>query len=92
MNINFSWRMMAIGVLLVALLVAGKIASHYRDKYHQVDKSWQLKWMQRDKDDSDALARRQADERAEEQRRQQAANQAVKDADEGNKRLKADAI
>ncbi|MDX6913350.1 DUF2514 domain-containing protein [Hafnia paralvei] len=92
MNINFSWRMMAIGVLLVALLVAGKIASHYRDKYHQVDKSWQLRWAQRDKDDSDALAQRQASERAEEQRRQQAANQAVKDADEDNKRLKADAI
>lgn len=92
MNINFSWRMMAIGVLLVALVVAGRIASHYRDKYHQVDKSWQLKWAQRNKDDSDALAQRQADERAEEQRRQQAANQAVKDADEDNKRLKADAI
>lgn len=38
MNINFSWRMMTIGVLLVALLAAGKIASHYRDKYHQVEK------------------------------------------------------
>ncbi|WP_367376586.1 lysis protein [Hafnia alvei] len=38
MNINFSWRMMAIGVLLVALVVAGRIANHYRDKYHQVDK------------------------------------------------------
>ena len=92
MNINFSWRMMAIGVLLVALLVAGKIASHYRDKYHQVDKSWQLRWAQRNKADSDALAKRQVGERAEEQRRQQAANQAVKDADEDNKQLKADAI
>ena len=39
MNINFSWRMMAIGVLLVALVVAGKIASHYRDNYHQAEKS-----------------------------------------------------
>ncbi|AMH20068.1 DUF2514 domain-containing protein [Hafnia paralvei] len=92
MNINLSWRMMAIGVLLVALLVAGKIASHYRDKYHQVDKSWQLKWAQHDKADSDALAKRQADERAEEQRRQQAANQAVKDAEKDNKQLKVDAI
>ncbi|TBM26650.1 DUF2514 family protein [Hafnia paralvei] len=92
MNINFSWRMMAIGVLLVALLVAGKIANHYRDKYHQVDKSWQLRWAKRDKADSDVLAQRQASERAEEQRRQQAANQAVKDADEDNKQLKADAI
>lgn len=39
MNINFSWRMMAIGVLLVALLVAGKIASHYRDKYQEQTKA-----------------------------------------------------
>ena len=92
MNINFSWRMMAIGVLLVALVVAGRIADHYRNKYHQVDKSWQLKWAQRDKDDSDALAQRQASERAEEQRRQQAANQAVKDAEKDNEQLKADAI
>ena len=92
MNINFSWRMMAIGVLLVALVVAGRIADHYRNKYHQVDKSWQLKWAQRDKDDSDALAQRQASERAEEQRRLQAANQAVKDAEKDNEQLKADAI
>lgn len=39
MNINFSWRMMAIGVLLMALLVAGKIASHYRDKYQEQTKA-----------------------------------------------------
>ncbi|KKI45225.1 lysis protein [Hafnia alvei] len=38
MNINLSWRMMAIGILLVALVVAGRIANHYRDQYHQVDK------------------------------------------------------
>lgn len=38
MNINLSWRMMTIGILLVALVVAGRIADHYRDKYHQVDK------------------------------------------------------
>ena len=38
MNINFSWRMMAIGLLLVALVAAGKIANHYRDRYHQIDK------------------------------------------------------
>ena len=80
-------------ITMVAALVAlGWTANTYRDKYHQVDKSWQLKWAQRDKADSDALAKRQADERAEEQRRQQAANQAAKDADEDNKRLKADAI
>ena len=30
--------MMAIGLLLVALVVSGRIADHYRDKYHHVDK------------------------------------------------------
>ena len=38
MNINFSWRMMAIGMLLVTLIAVGKLASHYRDKYYQVEK------------------------------------------------------
>lgn len=39
MNINFSWRMMAIGLLLVALVVAGRIANHYRDKYQEQTKA-----------------------------------------------------
>ena len=86
MNIN--WRMIAMVLLLANLFLW---VGHYTG-YRDADKSWQLKWTQRNKDDSDALAKRQADERAEEQRRQQAANQAVKDADEDNKRLKANAI
>ncbi|MGO3014409.1 MAG: DUF2514 family protein, partial [Hafnia alvei] len=64
---------------------------HYTG-YRDADKSWQLKWAQRNKADSDALAKRQVGERAEEQRRQQAANQAVKDAEKDNEQLKADAI
>ncbi|MEG2115389.1 MAG: DUF2514 family protein, partial [Hafnia sp.] len=86
MNINFNWRMMAIVLLLANLSLW---LGHYAG-YRDADKSWQLKWTQRDKDDSDALAQRQADERAEEQRRQQEANQAAKDADKDNKQLKAD--
>lgn len=39
MNINFSWRMMAIGLLLVALVAAGKIANHYRDRYQEQTKA-----------------------------------------------------
>ena len=39
MNINSSWRMMAIALLLVALVAAGKIASHYRDKYQEQTKA-----------------------------------------------------
>ena len=86
MSIN--WRMIAMVLLLANLSLW---AGHYTG-YRDADKSWQLKWTQRDKADSDVLAQRQASERAEEQRRQQAANQAVKDADEDNKRLKVDAI
>lgn len=86
MSIN--WRMIAMVVVLANLSLW---VGHYTG-YRDADKSWQLKWAQRNKADSDALAKRQVDERAEEQRRQQAANQAAKDADEDNKRLKADAI
>ncbi|WP_232096020.1 hypothetical protein [Serratia rubidaea] len=36
MNIPFSWRTMAIGLLLVWVVVAGLISSHYRNNYLQV--------------------------------------------------------
>ena len=78
--------------LTLIALVALSLWGAYSVGYDSADKSWQLKWTQRDKADSDARAQRQADERAEEQRRQQAADQAVKDADEDNKQLKADAL
>ncbi|TBL49895.1 DUF2514 domain-containing protein [Obesumbacterium proteus] len=86
MSIN---RRMIAMVLLLANLSLW--VGHYTG-YRNADKSWQLRWAQRDKEDSDALAQRQADERAEEQRRQQAANQAVKDAEKDNEQLKADAV
>ncbi|MCV9379978.1 DUF2514 domain-containing protein [Hafnia alvei] len=81
------WRPLTL-IALVALSLWGA----YSVGYDSADKSWQLKWAQRDKVDSDALAQRQTDERAEEQRRQQAVNQAAKDADEDNDQLKADAL
>lgn len=34
MSIPFSWRMMAVGILLAAIVVAGRLASYYRDNYH----------------------------------------------------------
>ena len=86
MSIN--WRMIAMVVVLANLSLW---VGHYTG-YRDADKSWQLKWAQRNKADSDALAKRQVGERAEEQRRQQAANQAVKDAEKDNEQLKADAI
>ena len=78
--------------LMLIVLVALALWSAHSAGYDSADKSWQLKWTQRDKDDSDALAQLQADERAEEQRRQRAADQAAKDADEDNEQLKADAL
>lgn len=78
--------------LTLIALVALSLWGAYSVGYDSANKYWQWKWTQRDKDDSDALAKRQADERAEEQRRQQAANQAAKDAEKDNKRLKVDAI
>ncbi|WP_367299621.1 hypothetical protein [Hafnia alvei] len=39
MNINFSWRMMAIGFLAVGVLVVGRIASYYNDKYQEQTKA-----------------------------------------------------
>lgn len=78
--------------LTLIALVALSLWGAYSVGYDSADKSWQLEWAKRNKADSDALAKRQAGERAEEQRRQQAANQAVKDAEKDNERLKVDAI
>ncbi|WP_416187091.1 DUF2514 domain-containing protein [Hafnia paralvei] len=76
MNINFSWRMMAMMLLLANLSLW---AGHYTG-YRDADKSWQLKWAQRDKADSDALAQRHTEARIEEQRRQQAINKVIQNA------------
>jgi Na+-transporting NADH:ubiquinone oxidoreductase subunit NqrC len=35
MNLAFSWKTMLIGLLLVAVVAVGKIASYYRDSYRQ---------------------------------------------------------
>lgn len=60
MSIN--WRMIAMVVVLANLSLW---VGHYTG-YRDADKSWQLKWAQRNKADSDALAKRQVGERAEE--------------------------
>ncbi|WP_343287036.1 lysis protein, partial [Erwinia sp. OAMSP11] len=33
-NIAFSWRTMAVGILVVGIVVAGRLAFYYRDSYH----------------------------------------------------------
>ena len=52
---------------------------------------WSDKWSKRDAADSEAKAQREASERAEEQRRQQAANEEQKRADEELAKVQADA-
>lgn len=34
MNIAFSWRAMVVGILVVGIVVAGRLAFYYRDSYH----------------------------------------------------------
>lgn len=66
--------------LTLIALVALSLWGAYSVGYDSADKSWQLKWTQRDKEDSDALARRQVEVRTEEQRRQQVINKVIQNA------------
>ena len=56
--------------LLAALILGGAFLSGSWFGAHQANTAWALKWKQRDADDATALAKRQAEARAEEQRRQ----------------------
>lgn len=56
--------------LLVALVLGGAFLSGSWFGTHQTNTARALKWKQRDADDATALAKRQAETRAEEQRRQ----------------------
>lgn len=80
--------------LLAALILGGAFLSGSWFGAHQANTAWALKWKQRDADDATALAKRQAEARAEEQRRQGEIDaierraegqiaQAVADADHG---------
>ncbi|MFV5925986.1 DUF2514 family protein [Klebsiella aerogenes] len=63
----------------------------YRSGYDDADKTWQRKWLQRDIADSTAMLHREVAERAKEQRRQQAADEERKRADEELAKVQADA-
>jgi hypothetical protein len=65
----FSWKNT---LLLAVVLTAGLGASHwrYRAGYDTATQTWQAKWTARDVHDATALARREAEARDEEQRRQ----------------------
>ncbi|MFH3346650.1 DUF2514 family protein [Klebsiella aerogenes] len=79
-----------LSVLLVAFLFYC-LYTLYRNGYDDADKAWQRKWLQRDIADSTATLHREVAERAEEQRRQQVANEEQRRADEELAKIRADA-
>lgn len=66
--------------LTLIALVALSLWGAYSVGYDSANKSWQLKWAQRNEKDSDALAQRHTEARIEEQRRQQAINKVIQNA------------
>ncbi|RCW95878.1 MULTISPECIES: DUF2514 family protein [Kosakonia] len=79
---------------LKVITVLISIALFWAGDHHgamQANNAWRIKWAQRDRDDANALAQRQAQERAEEHRRQRAADAERKQADEERASAQADA-
>lgn len=80
------WKPLAI-ILLVAFLLWR--AFHFG--VGTSDSNWRQKWLQRDISDSTAILHREVGERAKEQRRQQAADEEQKRANEELAKVRADA-
>ncbi|WP_346727952.1 DUF2514 family protein [Enterobacter mori] len=84
------WKPLTVsGLLLLALWGFSHI--RYQAGYQAADLAWQLKDRKRQKENAEALAARQAYERAEEERRQDEATNAAKEADEQLAAARADA-
>ncbi|WP_323660585.1 DUF2514 family protein [Pectobacterium versatile] len=85
------WKPLAL-ITLVAFLIWG--FSHWRYTAGQDDANaaWQLKWARRDTADTEALAKRQSDERQEERRRQEAINAISTNAQREIEQAQADAV
>lgn len=66
--------------LTLIALMAFSLWGAYSAGYHNADTSWRLKWVLRDKNDSDALTQRQVEARTEEQRRQRVINKVIQNA------------
>lgn len=75
------WKPLTVGGLIL-LALWGFSHIRYQAGYQAADLAWQLKDRKRQKEDAEALAARQAYERAEEKRRQDEATNAAKEADE----------
>ncbi|WP_024647717.1 DUF2514 domain-containing protein [Pseudomonas syringae] len=72
------WK--AVGLLLILLALAGALYGAYRHGVTVTDLAWKAKWAEEVSAQSEAVATTTTEYRAEEQRRQKAANQVANDA------------
>lgn len=84
------WKPLA-EILLVAFLLCAAAYWCYSRGYQKADSSWKFQWAQRDLTDATAALQREVTERAKEQRRQHAADEERKRADEELAKIQADA-
>lgn len=78
-------------ILLVAFLLWRAASWCWSQGYGKADNAWKTQWLQRDLTDSTATLHREIAERAEERRRQRAADEEQKRADEELAKVQADA-
>ncbi|HCL5074337.1 TPA: DUF2514 family protein [Salmonella enterica] len=84
------WRSLA-EILLVAFLLCAGAYWCYSQGYQKADISWKFQWAQRDLTDATAALQHKVTERAKEQRRQHAADEERKRADEELAKIQANA-
>ncbi|EAM7297128.1 DUF2514 domain-containing protein [Salmonella enterica] len=84
------WKSLA-EILLVAFLLCAAAYWCYSRGYQEADSSWKFQWAQRDLTDATAALQREVTERAKEQRRQHAADEERKRADEELAKIQGDA-
>ncbi len=84
------WKPLA-EILLVAFLLCAGAYWCYSRGYQKADTSWKFQWAQRDLTDATTALQREVAERAKEQRRQHAADEERKRADEELAKIQADA-
>ncbi|EHF6044643.1 DUF2514 domain-containing protein [Salmonella enterica] len=84
------WKPLA-EILLVAFLLCAGAYWCYSRGYQKADSSWKFQWAQRDLTDATAALQQEVTERAKEQRRQHAADEERKRADEELAKIQGDA-
>ncbi|MFD3225685.1 DUF2514 domain-containing protein [Rahnella aceris] len=84
------WKQVAV-IVLVALSFWGFSHWRYNSGHDAAEQVWQLKWSSRDAADAAATLKREGQERAEEQRRQLAADEERKHVEEELAKARSDA-